>query len=160
MNCKYLGIVILILITQNSYSQLKLPGCFTDNMVLQRDQPVKIWGKASPGGKVRVKFAQKVYASDVTADGMWTVVLPPMAAGGPYTAEFISKNETFVIKDIYLGDVWFCSGQSNMAFKMKQVQDHEKELSDTDYPLIRQFEVDRAGAEKPLNDVGKGRWIV
>src|SRR6185312_8617982 len=96
------------------YAQIKLPRLVTDSMVLQRDLKINIWGWASKGERVTVRFKGNTYRSKTGPDGKWAVQLRAMEAGGPYTMEISGKNK-IVLHDILIGDVWLCSGQSNMV---------------------------------------------
>lgn len=118
-------------------SQIKLPALVRDSMILQRDTKLPVWGWASKGEKVRIQFLGKTYKSTTGADGKWSVTLPALKAGGPFTMT-ISGSNKIVLKDILVGDVWFCSGQSNMVHQMKLHRDHyEDDIQTANYPMIR-----------------------
>src|SRR5574339_663608 len=104
--------------SQFVFAQLKLPRVVRDSMVLQRDTKINIWGWASKGEKVNIKFNNKNYRTTTGPDGKWLLQLPPIKAGGPYTMEIAGKNNKIFIKDILIGDVWICSGQSNMVHQL------------------------------------------
>ena len=108
-------------------------------MILQRDANVKIWGWAAANEKVNVKFNNKNYKTKAAGDGGWSVLLPPVKAGGPYTIT-ISGSNTILLKDILFGDVWFCSGQSNMVHQLN-IHDvrYADEIAKANYSQIRQF---------------------
>ena len=95
----------------------QLHGLFTDNMVLQRDRPVAVYGSGEEGETIVVEFGGQ-QASGVVTNGRWKVVLPPLAAGGPHTLK-VTGNNTVILKNILCGDVWLCTGQSNMAGLLK-----------------------------------------
>jgi sialate O-acetylesterase len=134
---------------RSSSAQVRLPQLIGDGMVLQRDIRLKIWGWASPGEKVRVKFDRKTYRSVATADGKWMVVMKPMKAGGPYTMGVIASNQ-LTLRDIWIGDVWFCSGQSNMVLNMERVKEkYPEDIAAANFPQIRNFFV------PTVSDVGK-----
>jgi sialate O-acetylesterase len=119
------------------HAQIKLPQLVRDSMILQRDTKIKIWGWAKPSEKVAVKFLNKTYKTKAGADGKWLTELAPAKAGGPYTMELTASNK-IVLKDILLGDVWFCNGQSNMVH---QVGIHDvayaNEIATANNPQIR-----------------------
>jgi sialate O-acetylesterase len=118
-------------------SQIKLPALVRDSMILQRDTKLPVWGWASKGEKVRIQFLGKTYKSTTGADGKWSVTLPALKAGGPFTMT-ISGSNKIVLKDILVGDVWFCSGQSNMVHQMKLHRDrYEDDIQTAHYPMIR-----------------------
>ncbi|WP_295771079.1 sialate O-acetylesterase [uncultured Mucilaginibacter sp.] len=160
---KHLRWYIILLLSFNciaSFGQLRLPHYYTNHMVLQRDKPVKFWGWNVPGKGVSVRLNGKLLNANAGIDSVWTVMLPVMKAGGPYTISVQAGADTVSINDIYFGDVWFCGGQSNMNFRMRQIMNHDKELADADYPLIRTFNVPLIGAEEPQKDVLKSNWLV
>src|SRR5512141_981153 len=105
-------ILILQIIVFCSSAQVRLPRLVRDSMILQRDIKINIWGWASKNEKVTIKFNNKNFKTTTGADGKWLIQLPVMKAGGPYTIEISGKNK-IILKDILIGDVWFCSGQSN-----------------------------------------------
>jgi sialate O-acetylesterase len=120
-------------------ANVKLPVMVSDGMVLQRDAKLIIWGWASPGEKVQVKFNKKSASTTTGSDGSWKISLPPMSAGGPYTME-VKGNNTIIINNILLGDVWFCSGQSNMVINMERVKEkYPGDMASANYPEIRNF---------------------
>ncbi|AKD05471.1 9-O-acetylesterase [Pontibacter korlensis] len=138
---------------------MKLPRLISDGMVLQRDAEAKVWGWASPGEKVSLTFQKKKYNATAGKDGKWHITLPPQKAGGPYQMAFKASNEV-VVKDILFGDVWVCSGQSNMELTMERVQDKYADIiAQTNNPNIRHFEVpDKYNFKKPNADVESGSW--
>jgi sialate O-acetylesterase len=110
-------------------------------MILQRDAPLSIWGWASPGEKVKVNFRNKNFNTTTGKDGKWKLQLPSQTHGGPFTMEVRGKN-TILLKDILIGDVWFCSGQSNMVHQFKLHRDrYMQDISQANNPMIRQFVV-------------------
>jgi sialate O-acetylesterase len=140
-------------------SQVKLPRLVRDSMVLQRDSKVNIWGWASPGERVRVNFQNKKYEATTDANGKWKVVLPAMKAGGPYTMNIAASNQ-ITLKDILVGDVWFCSGQSNMVHQMglHSVR-YAKEVEEANNPQIRHFWIPTlTDMQGPRNDLPTGFW--
>src|SRR4030043_1110941 len=120
-------------------ANVKLPVLVSDGMVLQRDTKVIIWGWASPGEKVQVKFNKRTISTLTDSEGSWKVSLPPMKAGGPYAME-VKGNNTITINDILVGDVWFCSGQSNMVLNMERVKEkYPEDIAGADFQEIRNF---------------------
>src|SRR3954462_9195590 len=99
-------------------AQIKLPRLIRDSMILQRDSKINMWGWASKNEKIKIKFNGKNFKATANKDGKWLLQLPPMKPGGPYTMNIDASNH-LVINDILIGDVWFCSGQSNMVHQMK-----------------------------------------
>lgn len=141
-------------------AQVRLPQLVSDGMVLQRDAKIKVWGWAQAGEKVSVKFAGRHYRTITAPDGKWMVTLAPMTAGGPYVMNIDASNH-ITINNILLGDVWFCSGQSNMVLPMDRVREkYPDELKNADYPQIRNFFVPTlADPVKVHADLPKGKWV-
>lgn len=128
-------------------------------MVLQRDRPVRIFGWASPGTEVQVRIGTTEAAVLSRADGQWIASLPPFSAGGPHTLSVTSAGEIAVFQNILFGDVWLCSGQSNMNFRVSRSVTAKASIKKARLPLIRHFEVERIASEKPLDDV-TGSWSI
>lgn len=122
-------------------AQVTLPALVSDSMILQRNMPLKIWGRASPKENVSVLFNKQTFSTVTDANGKWNVMLPVMKEGGPYEMKIKGKNE-ITIKEILIGDVWLASGQSNMEFPMSRLQQKYPEdiASSASYP-IREFHV-------------------
>ena len=122
---------------------IQMPALFGDNMVLQRDMEVAVWGTADPGGLILVSINNKQADAEVDENGKWMVKLPPIEAGGPF--EFTvegSKDTTFT--NVMIGDVWVASGQSNMEWQLQAtVDNYEEEIANAQYPNIRLFDVER-----------------
>lgn len=140
-------------------AQVKLPRLISDSMILQRDEKVKIWGWASAGEKLTVRFNKRNYKTIASADGRWSVLLPATKAGGPYDIGIFASN-TITVRNVLFGDVWFCSGQSNMVHPLN-VHDitYASEISTADYPQIRQFLVPAANNfSQPQTDFSDGSW--
>lgn len=145
----------------NLIAQIRLPKLISDNMVLQRDQPVKIWGWASPKEKITLIFNKKTYKTITTGNGKWEILLPPRSAGTGYEIILKGKNE-ISIKNIAFGDVWLCSGQSNMVINMERVKERfPDDIASADYPDIRNFFVQTlTDLNAPKQDFPKGEWKV
>ncbi|MBO0359169.1 sialate O-acetylesterase [Hymenobacter sp. BT186] len=141
-------------------AQVRLPRLVSDGMVLQRDQPVRIWGWAAKGEKVSVAFQGKTYQATTGSDGQWRVTLPAMKAGGPYELNIKASN-ALSVKDVLVGDVWLLSGQSNMETPMSRLRDKYPDvIAQAANPRIRQYEVPMSYAfQKPRTDVNGGKWI-
>jgi sialate O-acetylesterase len=149
----------VLFIFQTALCDVRLPRLISDGLVLQRDAKVKIWGWADAGEKVTISFNGKTYSATAGTDGKWMVSLSPLKAGGPYTMEIIGSNR-ITLKNILIGDVWVCSGQSNMVLPMYRVRDlYEDVIAEADYPAIRQFHVpDRYNFNTPEEDFQSGSW--
>jgi len=142
-----------------SFSQVKLPQIIRDSMILQRDAKIKIWGWAAKNEKVSISFNRKKYNTKAGDDGKWMTWLPAMKAGGPYTMDIIAINK-ITLKELLIGDVWLCSGQSNMEYQLGYDEaTYAKEMEDVNYPQIRQFKVpNRALLDGPNDDLTGGSW--
>lgn len=140
-------------------AQVKLPALIRDSMVLQRNDTIRIYGWASPGEKISVKFNRKNYSTRAGADGQWKVNLAPMKAGGPYTMEIRGRNQ-IVLKDILIGDVFLCSGQSNMVHQLRLHQTrYDSEIREANFPMIRNFTIPNAAMlNDPAHDLAGGHW--
>ncbi len=154
------GLCLLSLLLSTAvHAQLRLPKLISDGMVLQRDAPLKVWGWAGTGEKITVRLKNKTYKTTTGADGKWQVTLPATPAGGPFTMEIAGKSR-LTVKDILIGDVWFCSGQSNMVHQMN-IHDvrYAKEIAEANDPQIRQFWVPTmTSLQGPQSDVPNGQW--
>ena len=140
-------------------ANVHLPKIFADDMVLQRNKLIPIWGWADANEKIEVRFNKQIKSTKADKSGKWTLKLDSEIAGGPY--ELIIKGDNKVsIKNVLVGEVWICSGQSNMAFSVNEVANSKEEISKADYPLIRHFTVSRDMSSLPLDDLKSGKWEV
>ena len=133
-----------------------MPRVFGDNMVLQQGQRVPVWGKAAPGEKVSVSFAGQTVTATADAQGRWKTALAPLTACAEGAEFRVAGENALVFKNVVVGEVWFCSGQSNMEFTMssrRKVKDWEKEVAAANWPLIRHFNVAHKISLEPLDDV-------
>ncbi|HOZ76380.1 MAG TPA: sialate O-acetylesterase [Ferruginibacter sp.] len=140
-------------------AQIKLPAIVRDSMILQRDAPVNIWGWASPGEKISILLNKKKYTVKADTNGRWKTTMSPTKAGGPYTIELNGKNK-ITIRNVLFGDVWFCSGQSNMVHQLN-IHDvrYAKEIVEANYPDIRQFWVpNTTNLQSPQEDLAYSNW--
>lgn len=139
-------------------ADVSLPHLFSDHMVLQRDLADPVWGKADPGEKVTVSINGQSHATEADADGKWMVQLEPMAAGGPFEMVVKGNNE-IVLQNILVGEVWVCSGQSNMAWSVGNTDNKEVEVASANYPNIRFFSMPRKGTQEPQDDT-EANWEI
>ena len=131
---------------------MRVAAIFGDNMVLQRDVPIPVWGTAKAGEAVTVTLAGQNARAVTGADGRWQVTLPAQPAGGPLEMT-ISGETTRVLRNVLLGDVWVCSGQSNMEFSVGGVFNAEAEIAAADYPAMRLFTIQKHTAYAPETDL-------
>ena len=151
--------VLFVLLYFQASAQLHLSAIFNDHMILQRGKPVKIWGSAKPGESVRVSIGQVNKSAPVQKNGYWLVTLPAFTAGGPYILSVKTKNETKIFSDVLFGEVWLCSGQSNMQFKVRQVINAKYEIHRADNPLIRQVSIHDKLSFQPEPFVDSTLWV-
>ncbi len=128
-------------------------------MVVQRDRPVLIWGWADPGEQVVVNFHDQQKKVRAGRDGKWNVSLTALSAGGPYEMRVKGRN-SIVLTNVMVGDVWICSGQSNMEWQVRNSNNSIEEVANANYPLIRHFTVPKTVAAQPVDDVTGGEWMV
>ncbi len=140
-------------------AQIKLPQIIRDSMILQRDIKINVWGWASKGERVNVKFNGKSYHTKTNDESKWMLQLAPMKAGGPYNME-ISGTNKIVLHDILIGDVWLCAGQSNMEHQMKlHAVKYASEIATANYAEIRQFKIPNVtNLASPQDDLPGGSW--
>jgi sialate O-acetylesterase len=152
-------IVILQLITTTSFCQVRLPKLISNGMVLQRDTKIKIWGWSAPNEKIAIDFIDKKYRTKANESGEWELQLSNIKFGGPYTMKIKATN-SIEINDILVGDVWLCSGQSNMAMTIGQVRElYENDIANAENKFIRNFEVPREYEfNTPRTDLSGGSW--
>ena len=136
---------------------VRLPKIFNDNMVLQRDHAIPVWGWADSKEKITVRFNQQTRVVTADKSGKWKIEFSPESAGGPFQLTIIATN-SITLSNILVGDVWVCSGQSNMEFQLKNSSGAENEIALANYPQIRQFEVPRVVASLPKDDLAGGQW--
>ena len=149
------------------YAEVKLPALVGDNMVLQQNSKVNLWGWASPNEKINIQLGWQTTPVEITADlnGNWkTAVSTPVGSEKPYDITIEGSNK-IILKNILIGEVWICSGQSNMYFPVGKeegtwktgVKNYEEEIQNANFPSIRLFTVQTKASQKPLEDV-TGNW--
>jgi len=121
-------------------AEISLPSFYTSNMVLQRGKGINLHGWAKPGEKIKVSLAGKTASTTTNASGQWQMTLSALQAGGPYNLEFTGKNK-IVLNDVLIGDVWFCSGQSNMGWKLGWLQKEKASNAQFSNPNIRMISI-------------------
>ncbi|MFY9153783.1 MAG: sialate O-acetylesterase [Prolixibacteraceae bacterium] len=153
---------LLLFVCSMVNANVTLPKIFGDDMVLQRNKPVRVWGWASANEKVTVKFNQQTKTTKADKSGNWQLILAPEVAGGPFELSVKGKNQ-IVLKDILVGEVWICSGQSNMEMPIEgwgKINHFEQEIAAADYPQIRHFKVPNTVSTTLKDDVAGGDWKV
>ncbi len=137
---------------QLSYADVRLPALFSDNMVIQQGMEVPVWGWADPGENIRVLIEGSVAETTAGPEGKWNLRIGPLQAGGPYELTVSGKN-VIGIENVLVGEVWVCSGQSNMAMEVRNCLNPEREIHDANHPMIRHFQVKKTKAAEPIDDV-------
>jgi sialate O-acetylesterase len=163
---RHLLLLWLLVQSLTLHAEIKPNALFADHLVLQRDKPVPIWGTADAAEKITVSFAGQVKTTEADAKGQWRVTLDPIPASSePHELNFKSEISNFKFTDVLVGDVWICSGQSNMERQLglrsgqQPLVNWEQEAASANYPHIRHFAVDRKFADTPQLET-KGAWEV
>lgn len=143
------------LLTQMLFSQVTLPPLFTDNMVLQQNSNAPIWGEAKPKSNIKIKTSwdKKEYTTLADNEGKWKVEVNTPGAGGPYNIK-ITSNKSIILNNVLIGEVWLCSGQSNMEMPLAgwgKITNYESEIANANHPNIRLLQVKKATSNKPLD---------
>lgn len=139
------------------HAEVTIPFILSDNMVLQRDVQFNIWGWAKPGERVTVTFKDQRVSVKTASNGDWKALFDPIPAGGPYEMTISGKN-TIVLKNILVGDVWVCSGQSNMEWPLSQSRNWMTDRNTVDNKNIRLFYVPKNMSIKPQQNTKEARW--
>ncbi|WP_372744121.1 sialate O-acetylesterase [Lutibacter sp.] len=155
----YLVLVILVVNT-SAFSQFTVSKLYNNHMVIQQNEIINVWGTANLNTSVSVQFNNKTYKTKANYKGDWLVSLPKMKPGGPFKMILKSGKEIILIDDILIGDVWICSGQSNMEWPLSQTENASLEIAQVSDTNIRHFKVPISYAEKPENTLAGGIWEV
>ena len=138
-------------------ADVKLASVLGEHMVLQQGMKAPVWGTADPGEAVTVAVCGQTVAATADAGGKWKATLAPLKAGGPFEMTVKGKN-TISLKNVLVGEVWVCSGQSNMAMTLSRCSNAQREAAAATFPSIRLFKVKNVIADKPL-DSTEGQWV-
>lgn len=159
MILKNVFLACLLFICCHANAQVRLPSFFRDSMVLQRDADIQVWGWASAGEKVKIKFQGKNYSTTAAANGEWKLQLDPAKAGGPFTLSIQGKNK-IILKEILIGDVWICSGQSNMVHQMRlhNIMYADEIASATNAEIRQCFIPNITNLQRPQNNLPDVYW--
>lgn len=130
---------LLLLLPTLLQAQLSLPSVFNDQIVLQRESAIPVWGTADPDAEITVALNNTVLTTTADGGGKWRVSLPARKAGGPHMLNIVSGADTVQIKDVYVGEVWLCAGQSNMEWSLRQSVEGKAEIPRSGNPMIRLF---------------------
>jgi sialate O-acetylesterase len=151
--------LLLFLPLQIALADVRLPNVFGEHMVLQRRKPVPVWGWADAGEKITISLNNQTKTGKAGKDGKWQITLDPMEAGGPYQMQVKGKKNSIIYDDILLGEVWICSGQSNMEWPLRAAANAKTEIPIANYPNIRQLLV-KKDISLTLKDNIEGSWAV
>jgi len=154
----FLFLIFSVSLTQIATAKFRIAKIFSNHMVLQRDAKIPVWGWAEGKEKIKVTFDGKTYKAKVDKDGKWVAYLPKMKAGGPYEMRIKGKKTEIVLSDILVGDVWLCSGQSNMEWPVSASNNAQKEIANASDTQIRHFKVPRTNSPKPEDELKGGEW--
>jgi sialate O-acetylesterase len=148
-----------VLAPKTSCAEVTLPNIFSNHMVLQQKQQNKVWGKAEPGEQVSVTINGNTVKTTAGDDGAWSVMLAPLSAGGPHTLVVTGTNE-IKIEDVLVGEVWICSGQSNMQWTVRATNDPDLVQAAANFPNIRMINYPNVGSQTPVWTHGNAAWQV
>lgn len=152
------AVILMTCLGASASAEVKLPAVFGSHMVLQREKPVIVWGWANPGEAVAVTLDSQQQHTQATAAGEWRVTFPALKGGGPLTMTIKGTN-TLTLDDILVGEVWLCSGQSNMEMGVGMAANHAQEAAAANHPGIRLFLIPKTLAATPQRDV-QATWKV
>ena len=156
----FLAFILAVLFAPAAFAKLTLASFFSNNGILQRDQEIPIWGTAEAGEKVTVSFHGQTQTVLANAEGRWELKLSPIPAQarGETLTVSGSGGDSITLNNIVVGDIWLCSGQSNMEWTMQRSKNSEEELANSNYPAIRLYTVGRNPSEKPVDNV-PSEWV-
>ncbi len=149
--------IVICLITGLSQANVKPARIFGSNMILQQGQENPIWGWSDKGEKISITFAGKTISFKADKSGKWSAKLPSLDYGGPYQMTIKGKN-SIQFDNILIGEVWICSGQSNMEFSVNSAINAKTEIASANFPKIRLFTVEKKVSQTPVQDLDKGEW--
>jgi sialate O-acetylesterase len=153
-----LRLIILLVFVSAVRAEVRLPAIIGDNMVLQQGVKIRIWGSAKPGERVALSLKDKSASTVADAQGHWQVWLDPLKAGGPLELT-VKGDNVLTVKNVLVGEVWLCSGQSNMEWPLINTFGSDKTIAEANYPEIRLFTVTKNTSNTPLADL-EGHWVV
>ena len=151
-----------ILFTAGVFANITMPKIFGDNMVLQRNKPISVWGFANASEKVTVQFNGQTKTTKADKAGKWQVMLSPENAGGPFQLTIKGKNQ-ITIQNVLVGEIWICSGQSNMEMPIEgwgKINNYQQEIALANYPQIRHFKVPNTVSTTLKDDITGGDWKI
>ncbi|HEX5686129.1 MAG TPA: sialate O-acetylesterase [Ideonella sp.] len=151
--------LMLALLGATAQAEVRLANVFSEHMVLQRDRPLRLWGSATPGQTLSVEFAGRKWSAKVGVDGRWSVQLPALPAGGPHRL-LVRGDQTVVLNDVLIGDVWLLGGQSNMEWVLAETDTAAQEIASPQNPQLRHLRVPHRASVKPEAEIAPASWVV
>ena len=149
-------IAVLLLLGSNAHAQLKLPNIFGDNMVIQRDKPIRVWGSAEPDSNVRVIFGERDLTAKSDSNGKWMMELEPLSVSSrPRSLSVQSKDEKIEYDGILIGDVWLLGGQSNMEDVLEDIYHGDTEVASAHHPNVRLMTIPQIASPERLDDINR-----
>ena len=156
---KALLLVLLSALATGLWANVKLPDLLSSNMVVQRDGTTLVWGQADAGEKISVSFRGETVKTKAANDGSWQVRIATGAAGGPFDM-LVKGNNAITLENVMVGDVWVCSGQSNMEWPLLQAENGPADVNKANYPNIRLYQVQNNAAVTPMSETLPASWDV
>lgn len=156
---KNLLLLLTLVSTIQIFANVTLPKIFGDNMVLQRNKQIPVWGWAEANEKITVQFNHQTKLVTADKTGNWRINLDKETAGGPFQL-IVKGNNTITFSNVLVGEVWICSGQSNMEFMVRSAINSDNEIAAANYPEIRHIKIPNTISSIPKNDISKGEWEV
>ena len=150
--------LFFISLVSPAIAEVKLPEVLSSNMIFQRNEEITVWGWADKGESVKVNFNNLNRSAKASKDGKWKVVFPAMTEGGPYKMNVQGKKNSIVLENILIGDIWICSGQSNMEWSVGRSDNAEEEIRNANYPNIRLLTIHKKTELNPVDDVTPTEW--
>ena len=153
-----LAIVQMWLVSTSVDAAVKLPSIIGDNMILQREKPLPIWGTDDASAKITVTLGDNTATTTADANGKWRVTLPAMKSGGDALTLKVDGTNSVTVKNILIGEVWLCSGQSNMEWTVSRSDNAQQEIAQSDHPRIRHIKIPHTPKDAPQDDVPSSGW--
>jgi sialate O-acetylesterase len=153
------AISLTFAVASHAQASLRMPRIFSDGMVLQREQPIALWGWSRPGADVVGRLADNSTHARADANGAWHLLLPSHPAGGPLQLVVSSGGDSLVFSTVLIGDVWVASGQSNMEFEVKFAANASEAVASANDSTIREFKIPNSWSNTPDSDLAGGSWL-
>ena len=155
---RWLAACLLLLFIADARAETRIAGIFGDRMVLQRDRPIPLWGRAAPGASIDLALADRSARAVADPEGRWRATLDPLPAGGPHTLAVRGPDREIVMRDVLVGDVWLASGQSNMAWPLAKTKDGDAFAARAQDPQLRMLVVPESFSDAPKENL-EAEWL-